>query len=160
MNTGASSAKKHAVPTAAAASCRRNDARSRSFPVFLNARRPYSASIARMFAALILNGSNIVIPSVAAMTDLGMVPGLTALRRHTVLDVIIVGLPAAALGPLGDLTESLLKRSFDTKDSGGILPGHGGFLDRVDGVYFVAPWTLFYILALRPLIIGPLGVAP
>jgi len=83
---------------------------------------------------------------------------LVAFRSHleafSYVDVLFVGVPAAALGPLGDLTESLLKRSFDTKDSGGILPGHGGFLDRVDGVYFVAPWTLFYIETIRPLVLG------
>ena len=70
----------------------------------------------------------------------------------TVLDVLFIGGPAAALAPLGDLAESLLKRSFDTKDSGGILPGHGGLLDRVDAVYFVAPWALLYITAIRPLL--------
>ncbi len=72
----------------------------------------------------------------------------------TPIDVFAVGLGAAFLAPLGDLAESLLKRSFDTKDSGGIIPGHGGLLDRVDAVYFVAPWTLLYLVAIRPLI-GP-----
>jgi phosphatidate cytidylyltransferase len=65
------------------------------------------------------------------------------------VDVLVVGAAASVLGPVGDLVESMLKRSFDTKDSGGILPGHGGLLDRLDAVFFVAPFTFFYVLFLR-----------
>ncbi|MFN0026524.1 MAG: phosphatidate cytidylyltransferase [Acidimicrobiales bacterium] len=58
-----------------------------------------------------------------------------------------LGFVVALLGPLGDLTESLLKRDFGVKDMGTILPGHGGMLDRFDtllfclpGVYYLALW--------------------
>ena len=58
-------------------------------------------------------------------------------------------LPAAALAGFlaqsGDLFESLLKRTCGVKDSGRIMPGHGGILDRLDGIYFAAP--VFYLLA-------------
>lgn len=70
----------------------------------------------------------------------------------TATDILFIAIPAAFLAPLGDLAESLLKRSFDTKDSGNIIPGHGGLLDRVDAVFFVAPWALFYVAVLRPLV--------
>lgn len=54
----------------------------------------------------------------------------------------IVGAGAAVLGPLGDLSESMLKRGFGAKDSGRLLPGHGGFLDRLDALIFNAPFVL------------------
>ena len=47
---------------------------------------------------------------------------------------LLIGVAAGVLGPAGDLGESLLKRSTGVKDSGAIVPGHGGILDRVDAV--------------------------
>jgi len=48
-------------------------------------------------------------------------------------------------GSIGDLVESKMKRYIGVKDSGTILPGHGGFLDRFDGFYFCIPFVLLYI---------------
>ena len=52
----------------------------------------------------------------------------------------------AIFAPLGDLVESLLKRSFGVKDSGKVFPGHGGVLDRFDSVLFAIPITYYFIL--------------
>jgi len=58
---------------------------------------------------------------------------------------IVVALIIVIFGTLGDLTESQIKRSCGVKDSGNILPGHGGVLDRFDGVLFSAPFVLAYL---------------
>ncbi len=69
-------------------------------------------------------------------------------RFFTVLsltDWLIIGAIIAIFGVLGDLIESLLKRSLQIKDSGNILPGHGGILDRFDSVIFSAPLVFLYL---------------
>lgn len=66
-------------------------------------------------------------------------------------DFLWIGLPTMILAPLGDLVESRLKRIYELKDSSNILPGHGGLLDRIDGLLLVLPWTALYAFLIRPL---------
>lgn len=75
---------------------------------------------------------------------------LAAVARSTFMpqlalgDALGLGVPCSILGPAGDLCESMLKRAYKVKDSGKIIPGHGGLLDRVDALIFNAPYVLAY----------------
>jgi len=63
----------------------------------------------------------------------------TLVYGHGILLPAIAGLTVGIVAQIGDLFESYFKRKFDVKDSGKIIPGHGGILDRIDGILLVAP---------------------
>ena len=80
----------------------------------------------------------------------GSIAGVAALKLIsapwlTWVDVFALAIPGGILGQLGDLAESLIKRSVGVKDSGALLPGHGGILDRIDAVLFIAPYVFVYL---------------
>ena len=79
---------------------------------------------------------------VAAAT--GPICKLTFFNDLPLLDSIILGALIGAIGPVGDLAESQLKRGSNVKDSSKILPGHGGMLDRLDSAFFCAPLIYLY----------------
>ncbi len=62
---------------------------------------------------------------------------------------MVCGLIVSITATLGDLVESMFKRSLGVKDSGSILPGHGGILDRFDGVLLSAPFVCTYLMLIR-----------
>lgn len=72
------------------------------------------------------------------------------LKALPVAHAVALGVVVGALGQMGDLVESLLKRSTGIKDSGWIIPGHGGLLDRIDALLIVSPLVYVYATWLVP----------
>lgn len=73
-------------------------------------------------------------------------PGMAELST---IDCVLIGVLGAGFAIVGDLVESLIKRGFGVKDSGTLIPGHGGMLDRIDGLLFCGPFVWFYLEVIK-----------
>lgn len=100
----------------------------------LSPKKTWSGAVSGLFGALIV----------------AIVYGLVALAPSGIIlqvwQMIVLGLAVGTLGQVGDLGESLLKRSVGIKDSGSFFPGHGGVLDRLDSLYWVIPITTLLLV--------------
>ena len=103
-------------------------------------------------------GKNRLMPDVSPKKSVeGSIGGLVAtlVAAHVArlwfapfLDIVhatVLGLAVGVFAQVGDLAESLLKRVSGTKDASGLIPGHGGILDRFDSLYFTAPLVYYYL---------------
>ena len=86
----------------------------------------------------VIGGSLITIIAAIILSLIGLSPFSTT---HSILIAVIISL----FGTLGDLVESQIKRNFGVKDSGNIMPGHGGMLDRLDSALISIPVAIIYI---------------
>ncbi|HEX7191304.1 MAG TPA: phosphatidate cytidylyltransferase [Thermoanaerobaculia bacterium] len=85
-----------------------------------------------------------LIGGIASSIIAAIVIHFTFFPEFQLLHAVIAGVILSSCGVVGDLAESLWKRSADVKDSGTLIPGHGGFLDRFDSVFFTAPILYTY----------------
>ena len=80
----------------------------------------------------------------------GIVGAKIFLEPYRWLEILVLAAAAGILGQFGDLFESWIKRVFAVKDSGRLLPGHGGLLDRLDSLIFPAVFTTTYLRVFHP----------
>lgn len=80
----------------------------------------------------------------AANLLMGVLFKLAVVPRLSMMEAVVMSIGMGAIGQVGDLFESVLKRSAGIKDSGFILPGHGGILDRIDALLFAIPVAFIF----------------
>jgi phosphatidate cytidylyltransferase len=118
----------------------------------------WTTDIAAFFAGKMFGGAKLaptispnktwvgLFAGVVASMVIGLISSFMFASGNVIFFIIISGL-LAVIEQLSDLIESKIKRIFNLKDSGGIIPGHGGILDRLDGITLVAPFVLMLIAA-------------
>lgn len=92
-----------------------------------------------------------VLGSVVFMLIFGFICEFFCGKSVNYINIVILGVLGSILSQFGDLTASCIKREYNIKDYGNLLPGHGGILDRFDSVIVVAPFV-YYFNALLPIL--------
>lgn len=89
--------------------------------------------------------------AVAGMMVFGLILEKCFLIQYNFLNAFIISVICSVISQFGDLAASAIKREYKIKDYGNIMPGHGGIMDRFDGVAFTAP-AVYYLLMILPVI--------
>ena len=110
----------------------------------ISPKKTWEGAIASLVASMVIGGTLIYYSAQVSTTFLqwGLIQrrdGMFGLERPAILPILVLTAALNIAAQLGDLVESLIKRGAGVKDSGAILPGHGGMLDRIDALLFAAP---------------------
>jgi len=110
----------------------------------ISPKKTWEGAAASLIASLVIGGSLFYYASQVSTAFLqwGLIQrrdGMFGLERPSLLPILLLTAALNVAAQLGDLVESLIKRGACVKDSGSILPGHGGMLDRIDALLFAAP---------------------
>ena len=91
-----------------------------------------------------------IVVGVILVVGIGYAAGALFGQSVSLLPLVLIGVFGGPVTILGDLTFSLIKRNYEIKDFGNLIPGHGGILDRFDSVIFLAPFV-YYLTAFLPI---------
>jgi len=121
----------------------------------MSPKKTWEGALASMIASLVVGALlyNYALPISSALLSAHLIErrdGFFALQKPDLWPVLLLSAALNVAAQLGDLVESLIKRGAGVKDSGSLLPGHGGILDRIDALLFAAP-VLWYYAAWRVL---------
>jgi len=106
---------------------------------YISPRKTWEGAIAGVFGA-------IIVCFLFTLPTLFTIPNPLYLQGFSYWQAILLGLLVSIFGQLGDLVKSLLKRNMGVKDSGKLMPGHGGILDRLDSVVFAGVVVYYYVI--------------
>jgi phosphatidate cytidylyltransferase len=115
----------------------------------ISPKKTWEGALASLIASLVVGMLlyNYALPISTALLKIGLIErsgGFFALQKPPLWPTLLLSAAINIAAQLGDLVESLIKRGAGVKDSGAILPGHGGMLDRVDALLFAAPVLWYY----------------